>query len=187
MRRSVLTLLAALAIAALTAGTAMAGGWATTELDEPLPELTAGESHEIGLTILQHGMTPASVEGPGLRFTSKSTGVVAFFPAEPQGPVGHYMASVALPIHGTWALEVEQGSLLDARSGAPLGLHFEAFPVGAVSVAAVAAPEATVQDESPRIWPVVAALAVAGVVAAAGIALTVAGRVKYATTTEEAV
>ena len=72
MRRSALLLAAGLAIAALSASAAAAGGWATSELDEQLPSLNEDGTPLIGFTILQHGVTPAAVEGAGLRFTGEA-------------------------------------------------------------------------------------------------------------------
>ena len=85
MRRYVLTVVLGIGLALLSAGAALAGGWATTELDEPLPEFAAGGTWLIGFTILQHGAHPAAVDGAGLRFTNINGGEVMFFEAGPQG------------------------------------------------------------------------------------------------------
>ena len=186
MRRYVLTVVGGFALALLSAGAALAGGWASTELDGPLPQFVAGDSQEIGFTILQHGVHPAVVDGAGLRFTSEDTGEIAFFAAEPRGAAGHYVTCVRTLAAGTWAMEVEQG------------LHFEPFPVGTVrvqseaSAAAIARrPQAEVATApveagpSPVLFIALAAIAIAAV--GIGYAVrrrrggdTAAGRVEYA-------
>ncbi len=121
MGRFVLAALVGGIVAILFAGTALAGGWATAEFDEALPELHEGGSWLIGFTILQHGNHPVAVHGAGLRFTNDKSGAVVFFEAEPVGAEGHYVASVGrLPV-GTWTLEVEQGL-------------FAPYPVGEIAV-----------------------------------------------------
>lgn len=154
MRRYVLTVVMGIALASLSAGAAlaggaMAGGWATAELDEPLPEFAPGGTWLIGFTILQHGTHPAAVDGAGLRFTNKDAGEVMFFEAGPQGAEGHYVASVARLSAGTWSLEVAQGSLLQGRDGAPSGLHFAPYPIGTITVAAATPVVGAASNLSP--------------------------------------
>ena len=185
MRRSALLLVAGLAIAALSASAAAAGGWATSELDEQLPSLNEDGTPLIGFTILQHGVTPAAVEGAGLRFTGEA-GQVLFFDAEPQGATGHYLASVARLPAGTWVLEIEQGSLIDGRNGAPTGLHFEAFPLGEVTVAVGSVVGG---NEGRGLWPIIAVVAIIGI-AGGGLAslrggTAPGGRLEYAPTTKD--
>ena len=148
MKRSVPTILAGLLISTLFAGTALAGGWATTEFDEALPALTEGGSWLIGFTILQHGNHPVAVEGAGLRYTNDESGAVMFFEAEPVGAEGHYAASVGRLSPGTWTLEVEQGRILEDAHGAPNGMHFEPYPVGEITVGKSVA--AAVKTPAPK-------------------------------------
>lgn len=61
-RRLVVGCLVAGAMMVALAGPALAGGWATTTLDEVPAELESGETYSIGYTILQHGKSPAVVE-----------------------------------------------------------------------------------------------------------------------------
>jgi hypothetical protein len=81
---------------------AAAGGWAITALD-PYEQPTPGEPTVIGFTILQHGVTPADVDGAGIRIVGGE-----FFPAVRDG-VGHYTATVVFPTEGTFSWVVEQG------------------------------------------------------------------------------
>jgi len=135
MKRFAQAMFAGGIVAILVAGTAFAGGWATTEFDEALPEFTEGGSWLIGFTVLQHGNHPVAVEGAGLRFTNDNSDAVVFFEAEPVGMEGHYVASVGrLPV-GTWTLEVEQGLLITENADAASArLHFAPYPVGEITV-----------------------------------------------------
>jgi len=79
-----------------TASSASAGGWAVASLDE-VPAATAGESVDVGFTILQHGQTPAVVEsGVGIELVL-ADGTTQFFEAVPDGVPGHYVAAVTFP------------------------------------------------------------------------------------------
>lgn len=190
MRRLALALMAGLTIAALAASAAVAGGWATTEFDEPLPVFTDGGTWLVGFTVLQHGVTPAAVEGAGLRFTDDE-GHVLLFEAVPRGAEGHYVASVARLAAGSWALEVEQGSKIDGRNGAPTSLHFAPFSVGTIQVAHD--PTAVIAAEQTTIWPAAAVLVVVAVIIGVVYAFMRRGggsdatRLEYGATTEEAV
>lgn len=108
---------------------ALAGGWATTVLDEEMPALTAGDEHEIGFTILQHGVTPAAVDGAAIELVSTTTRAAHRFDAEPTGDVGHYTATVIVPEAGVWHVEVDQGVLAG-------GLEFAPFALDKVTVTA---------------------------------------------------
>ena len=100
-------LAAVLAIVVGLGAPAMAGGWALGSLDE-LPDARSGATEQVGFTILQHGVTPAAVDGePGIEIVG-SDGVVEFFEAVPDELVGHYVASVTFPDAGdyTWAIRM---------------------------------------------------------------------------------
>ena len=157
-----------LVAALLVAGTALAGGWATSQFDEPLPEFTEGGSWLVGFTILQHGQNPVAVEGAGLRFTKTGSGEVLFFEASSGAETGHYVASVARLTPGTWDLEVEQGSLLYDGSNP---LHFEPYPIGEVTVAGDTATAATTGWRMGPALPIVVGLIALGVAAAGAFSL----------------
>ena len=73
-----------------------AGGWAVGSLDA-VPEPKAGQTVEVGFTILQHGVTPADLsEGVGIEIV-RSDGSVDFFAGTSDGAVGHYVAEVRFP------------------------------------------------------------------------------------------
>jgi hypothetical protein len=92
------------------------GGWAVSTLDE-LPAPTPGESVTVGFTIRQHGVTPVSVDGAGVEVTAPSGGV-HFFPARPEGTVGHYVADVVFGEVGVHKWAIRQGPFADHELGA---------------------------------------------------------------------
>jgi hypothetical protein len=90
------------------AAPAAAGGWAVTTLDPLATAPVAGEPFEVGFTIRQHGRTPVSLPDAAIIVTGPD-GRTTRFPATPQGPEGHHVATVEIAAPGpvTWA--VEQG------------------------------------------------------------------------------
>ncbi len=73
-----------------------AGGWAVGSLDA-IPQSTAGETVEIGFTILQHGVTPADLaDDVGIEIVG-ADGTINYFAGEQDETIGHYNASVTFP------------------------------------------------------------------------------------------
>ncbi len=110
MKRVVLAavvLLAGLAVALVPSGQAGAGGFAVTTLD-PLSAVTPDEPTPVGFTIRQHGVTPVALDGVRLIVHTADGGPTTAFPARAEGPLGHYVADVVLPV-GTHRWEVIQG------------------------------------------------------------------------------
>lgn len=101
---------------------AQAGGWAVTALDEYPDEPVAGETLDIGYTILQHGRTPVSVDETEIRIRHRDTGTVVVVPGVPAATVGRYTAEVTFPHSGEYEWEILQGGF---------GWH----PLGAIDVA----------------------------------------------------
>jgi uncharacterized protein (DUF58 family) len=116
--RLVVAGLLALVIGA-SASSASAGGWALASLDE-IPAATAGESVDVGFTILQHGQTPAVLEsGVGIELVL-ADGTSELFTAAADGAPGHYVATVTFPAeagtyqwiaHMDWFGTYELGSI----------------------------------------------------------------------------
>jgi hypothetical protein len=90
----------------VTPSPAVAGRWATTTLDTVPDQVRAGETYRIGYTILQHGVTPFASRATAVRIRSSATGADQAFPAQQDGPVGHYVAQVRFPAAGTWTWEI---------------------------------------------------------------------------------
>lgn len=103
-----LSLMVPLVVVMVAAGSASAGGWAVTTLDS-VPEATANQTVDVGFTIRQHGVTPVNPDGEVGIVLRSDNGSELFFPAEPAGPVGHYVAEVNFPEAGSWTWAVRQG------------------------------------------------------------------------------
>ncbi len=85
-----------------------AGGWATVTLDEPPGEIHAGETWIVGLSVLQHGMTPVHNLGEGVPIeptfvaTNAATGQKVEAVARPEEEIGRFTLVVTLPSEGEW-------------------------------------------------------------------------------------
>jgi hypothetical protein len=125
MMKKLMLLAGVVVIAA--ASPAAAGGWAAATLDEPPAALVAGQDHQVGFMILQHGKTPVNPDQGqvGIRLFDPSSGQGLTFPAVQQGPVGHFVSTVNVPTAGAWQWEVLQG-------------WFEPQPLGPIDVVAAA-------------------------------------------------
>src|SRR5687768_3280041 len=112
----VLVILAMLALAV----PALAGGWAMVTLDSLPRELHAGESIQLGFTVLQHGKTPTNkdlngdpltplltaVKQGGAATTQAKAAETIRVEARQQGPTGHYVVDLTFPSDGTWAWQI---------------------------------------------------------------------------------
>jgi hypothetical protein len=134
----------------LLASAASAGGWAVSTVD-PMATPAAGVPIDVGFTIRQHGMTPVDLADVAIAVTGPS-GETTVYPAQRDGDVGHYVASVTFDAgQSTW--EIRQG-------------FFEPQPLGTITVASDASSPSVVESSSYR-WPGVAR----GLVPLAAIAL----------------
>ena len=109
MIRRLAAALAALALALLLAAPTLAGGWAEVKPDaatttEPPVE---GQPIEIGFTVLQHGVTPASWVSAMVHLTDLSSGERLDVKPVPTGDDGHFSATVTLPHAGYWSWTVD--------------------------------------------------------------------------------
>ena len=98
-------LLLVLALAAVAAPAASAGGWATVGLSS-LPGGTGpGDRWSVDLTVLQHGETPLQGIAPVLTIRNDD-GATRSFTGTPTGTPGVYRVDVVFPSAGTWSYEV---------------------------------------------------------------------------------
>lgn len=104
-----LVIVVALALAAIGAGSASAGGWATVGLASMPEGVSSGETWTAEITILRHGVTPTDGATPSLTIRNKTTGASETFDAEPAGETGMYSARVVFPDAGTWRVEIDNG------------------------------------------------------------------------------
>lgn len=94
-------------VATLTlAATAFAGDDATATLDSQPRTPAAGEPIDIGFVLRQHGETLVSWPQAYITATNPETGETVRADATPQGPEGHYVATLTLPTAGTWTWAV---------------------------------------------------------------------------------
>jgi hypothetical protein len=163
-RRSILAFgLVVLAMLALAAP-ALAGGWALVTLDSLPRALHAGESIQLGFTVLQHGKTPTNkdlngnplvpvlkaTKQAGAATTSAKAAETITVKAQQQGPTGHYVADLTFPSDGSWAWQIELPTyyVQDSPSGqntaifAPLTVLPAAAPAPAPAAAPAPAPAA---------------------------------------------
>ena len=160
----------AMAGAALAAGPAAAGGWATVGLDSVPDGIRAGEAWTVRLTILQHGRTPLEGLEPKLTISKTNGEAERTFAATPTGQPGAYRASVIFPSAGTWAYVVEDGFSARHNFG-PVRVGDATGRSGApVPVAAAATPD---EDGGP--WAALGASLAAGLLAA-GLVMVVQRR-----------
>ena len=133
----------------LAAPAAMAGGWAITSMDELPGEFRAGETYQLGYTILQHGKTPVDGAKTEITAHNAATGENLRFVGEADGKPGHYVAEVTFSEGGSWTWSVTQGDFAVHEMGE---LTVSAAPVLAVAATATA---------SLPIWGMVLAAATA--------------------------
>jgi len=83
-----------------------AGGWAVITLDKLPSGIVAGEPLTVGFMVRQHGKTPMADIFPTITVTlSKSESFVV--KAEPEGEVGHYVATLTFPKEGNWSWSIQ--------------------------------------------------------------------------------
>jgi hypothetical protein len=168
-RRLVVAMTMAIAGAALAAGPATGGGWATVGLDSVPGGIRAGEAWSVRLTILQHGRTPLEGVQPELTISKADDAAERTFAAAPTGQPGVYRASVVFPSAGSWGYVVDDGfsarhSFGPVRVADATGAAGESVPVAAAT-----------PDEDGGPWVALAAAIAAGLIAA-GIVIIVQRR-----------
>ncbi|HEX3290171.1 MAG TPA: hypothetical protein VHR46_02175 [Gaiella sp.] len=99
--------IAVLAVAAVVPATALAGGWATVKLSSTPDGVAARTPWVVGLTVLQHGVTPLAGVTPEVRISQGT--LRRSFVARPTGRVGVYRARVVFPRAGTWRWTIWDG------------------------------------------------------------------------------
>jgi hypothetical protein len=103
-------LLLVLAVAALAAPVAGAGGWATVGLSSLPPSgLEPKQPWPVDITVLQHGQTPLSGVTPVITVRDDGGNAVGRFTGTPTGEPGVYHAVVRFPGQGTYSYEVYDG------------------------------------------------------------------------------
>jgi hypothetical protein len=118
-------------------------------MDELPGEFQAGETYQLGYTILQHGKTPVDGAETEITVRNPATGETLRFVGQADGKPGHYVAEVTFPEGGSWTWSVTQGA-------------FAVHELGELSVgAAQAAGVSATATASLPIWGLVLAAATA--------------------------
>lgn len=139
-------LLLVLAVAAVAAPIASAGGWATVGLSSLPPSgLKAKQAWPLDITVLQHGQTPLGGLSPVVTITED--GGAETFTATETSEVGVYEASVVFPEDGDWRIVIDSGFGESTVTYGPVTIgsapgdepsSFPALPVGIAIVAGLA-------------------------------------------------
>lgn len=140
-------LLLVLAVAAVAAPVASAGGWATVGLSSLPSGTAAGSTWSVDLTVLQHGRTPLEGIAPVLTI-SNGEGETRNFTGVATGKPGVYRVDVVFPSSGTWSYKVwddfsRTHTFKPVQIGAP-GDSFPYLPLGLALALAVGLAAATV-------------------------------------------
>lgn len=108
------TLLALVAMLALTAS-AVAGGWATVEMDKPITRVGVDEQLTLDFMLLQHGVTPADWTTTYFEATNTDTGETLRVDAQAGTEAGRWTVQVAFPSAGNWdwAIKTEELAVED--------------------------------------------------------------------------
>lgn len=99
----------------LSAGAALAGGWATVIPDPGASEPVAGETTTIGFTVLQHGKTPVG-QGNVIVNAIGPDGQVLAYRARAEGKAGHWVVEMTLPTSGSWEWSVTMPEQLEVQT-----------------------------------------------------------------------
>lgn len=121
---------------------ANAGGWASVELDDPMPEVRAGQPLRLGFMVKQHGVTPIhSAFGmdvtPLLSARSLDTSETVSARAVKGVAIGHFVVDVTFPSAGRWEWEITPEPFT--------GTKLPTLNVAASAVASAASEAAIVQ------------------------------------------
>jgi hypothetical protein len=111
MHRRWIAFPSALAMAAVLAGAVVAGGWAQVTITDPPVDPPVGTGTTIGMQVMQHGVTPVSWPTLTVIATDKISGGSFRTEAKPEGPEGHYVATLVFPSAGAWALTFDSQDL----------------------------------------------------------------------------
>ena len=122
-QRLLRSLAAAALLAAILAGGASAGGWATITADAAnTTQPTAGQPFTFGFTVMQHGITPAGWVTATFVAIDGATGKQVLVRATGQGADGHFVAKVSLPAGGYWTWQVQLTELVVESAPQPLAV-----------------------------------------------------------------
>jgi plastocyanin len=102
MRRNLLALFVVVSMTVLAAPSALTGGWAVVELDQPPGEVVVEVPWTVGFTVLQHGVTPNGDVTPHVLARHRETAEEVRADGRQEGTVGHFVAELIFPMAGEW-------------------------------------------------------------------------------------
>jgi plastocyanin len=91
-----------LALLAVFAAPARAGGMATVHLDAPPQNVVVNVPFSIGFMVMQHDVTPVNPDRVVVSATHRETGGTYSVDATQDGPTGHFIAELTFPKAGSW-------------------------------------------------------------------------------------
>jgi len=107
MRRIVLSLVVIIGVALGASGSAVAGGWATARLDEPVLNVTVGVPFAFGFTVRAHDIHPFNPSRAVVSARPQDGGPPLTAEAKQEGDTGHFLAQLTLTAAGGWKWGVE--------------------------------------------------------------------------------
>jgi hypothetical protein len=158
MRAKLVTFTVAAAL--IAPSTALAGGFATVGVSPPPDGVAPGEPWQVEVEVLQHGRTP--LEGVKPRVIVTGNGEREVFFTSASGKPGVYRANVVFPSAGTWRYAVDD-DFSQTHTFPPVKIG------GGEKVAAAASADPS--DGGTDIGLALAIAAIAGLVAALGMAV----------------
>ncbi len=116
-----------------------AGGWAVITLDRLPNNVVAGQSLNVGFTVLQHGRTPMLDLHPTITAKSSNADTLVVM-AEADGDPGHYVAALTFPKEGNWSWSINAFTM---------DQPMPALSVAAPVPASISQPEIATKNTTP--------------------------------------
>ncbi|MEX1157684.1 MAG: hypothetical protein WEC79_01995, partial [Thermomicrobiales bacterium] len=104
-------LLAVIAMLAF-ATSAVAGGWATVEMDKPVTRVEVDEEMTLDFMLLQHGVTPTDWTTTYFEATNADTGETLRVDATAGKETGRWSVVVSFPSAGNWDWAIKTEELM---------------------------------------------------------------------------
>jgi hypothetical protein len=177
VRRPILILALACVMLMALVGQAFAGGVVVT-LDQMPTGVRPEQPFDVGFSIISaHTSEPIAGQKPVVEAVNPQTKAVIRQVGRPDGPSGHYVATLTLPIEGRWEWSIQP--FTDAQ-GYPAS---ELTPIEVQGTAAVSAPapaDAALAPQPPRVGtlPAEQVAGALALLALAGVTFALRGRLR---------
>jgi hypothetical protein len=158
------------------AGQAFAGGVVVT-LDAMPADVQPGQPFDVGFTLISmHTSEGIAGQKPVVEAINSQTKEVISQVGRPDGPSGHYIATLTLPTEGRWEWSIQP--FTDAQGGYPAS-ELTPIEVKALSAVSASAPAQAAPVQQPGRIETLAAVALA-LLALAGLSFALRGRLRPA-------